>query len=101
MSTFSWHGYEKKRIAKGNPYMACAGCGNSEPQINGLISGHALGCPQVELYLLRLDHIPRMKIIADLILEDFSEFIDDQIEENPPSVALFLKLESILEERMK
>jgi len=36
--------YPKKRIGKGNPYMMCALCKKSEPEINGDVRNHAEWC---------------------------------------------------------
>lgn len=46
-----WSDYKKKRISRSNPYYCCAGCGISDPQINGQIKNHSPGCPEVQLKL--------------------------------------------------
>ena len=45
--------YEKVNIGGGNPYQKCAGCGMSEPHINGDINKHLEGCPEVSFFLKR------------------------------------------------
>lgn len=51
MESEYWTSYKKVRIGKGNPYYRCAGCGISDPQINGDIKNHAPGCSEVMLKL--------------------------------------------------
>jgi hypothetical protein len=43
-----YHDYPNEPIDGGNPYYRCCSCGASDPQINGTLSGHFLGCKWVQ-----------------------------------------------------
>ena len=47
MSKEYWSSYDKHPIGDGNPYWCCAGCGRSDPEINGDIKKHGVGCSEV------------------------------------------------------
>lgn len=46
-----WAGYGREPIGGGNPYMCCVGCGRSDPEINGDIRNHGIGCREVADYM--------------------------------------------------
>lgn len=76
-------GYDTEPMGGGNPYRACTGCGRTDPEINGRISGHGSGCTQMEQKadLHRIWDIRQQAMdLLEQVPDDLSEIFEEEIQ---------------------